>query len=98
MDEKFISHLSRPNFVPLAGKLVPREAFANPPQVAPAALAYFASLDNAGLQPMLPFKTQLPTARARNTGVGLFDKVHGQMGVSQPNGIELHPILKIAWL
>jgi hypothetical protein len=30
--------------------------------------------------------------------VGFFDKVHGQMGVSQSNGIELHPVLKIEWL
>jgi hypothetical protein len=44
------------------------------------------------------FKTQVPPTRARITGVGLFDKVHGQMGVSQSNGIELHPVLKIEWL
>jgi hypothetical protein len=31
------------------------------------------------------------------TGVGFFDRVHGQMGVSQSNGIELHPILKVEW-
>lgn len=28
------------------------------------------------------------------TGVGFFDKIHGQMGVA-PNGIELHPVLSI---
>ena len=98
VDEKFVSHLSPAYFIPLAGKLVPRGAFMNPPQSAPGALTSFASLANAGLQPMLPFKTQLPATRARITGVGFFDKVHGQMGVSQANGIELHPILKIEWL
>jgi len=46
----------------------------------------------------LLFKTQVPATRARVTGVGFFDKVHGQMGVSQSNGIELHPILLIEWL
>jgi hypothetical protein len=44
------------------------------------------------------FKTQVTPTRARITGVGFFDKVHGQMGVSQLNGIELHPVLKIEWL
>lgn len=98
VDEKFVRHLSPADFVPLAGKLVPREAVTDPSQAAPGVLASFASLANSGLQPMLPFKTQLPATRARITGVGFFDKVHGQMGVSQANGIELHPILKIEWL
>lgn len=31
-------------------------------------------------------------ARVRLTGVGFFDKIHGQTGVA-PNGIELHPVL-----
>ena len=44
------------------------------------------------------FKTQVPVTPVRITGVGFFDSVHGQMGVSQSNGIELHPVLKIEWL
>jgi len=44
------------------------------------------------------FKTQVSPTRARLTGVGFFDKVHGQTGVSQFNGIELHPVLKIEFL
>jgi hypothetical protein len=28
------------------------------------------------------------------TGVGFFDRIHGQTGVA-PNGIELHPVLDI---
>jgi hypothetical protein len=34
---------------------------------------------------------------ARITGVGFFDLVHGQTGVA-PNGIELHPILRLEFL
>jgi hypothetical protein len=34
--------------------------------------------------------------RARVWGVGFFDFVHGQRGVA-PNGIELHPVLKIEY-
>jgi len=30
------------------------------------------------------------------TGVGFFDRIHGQTGVAQ-NGIELHPVLSIAF-
>jgi hypothetical protein len=30
------------------------------------------------------------------TGVGFFDKLHGQTGVA-PNGIELHPVLKVSF-
>jgi hypothetical protein len=34
---------------------------------------------------------------AQITGVGFFDFLHGQSGVA-PNGIELHPVLKVAFL
>jgi hypothetical protein len=44
------------------------------------------------------FKTAIPSTRARITGVGFFDQVHGQTGVSKLNGIELHPILKVEFL
>jgi len=99
VDQKFVSHLSPAEFVPMAGKLVPRESIVNPSPAAPAGVIQsFTALTDAGLQTMLPFKTQLPATRARVTGVGFFDKVHGQMGVSQSNGIEIHPILKIEWL
>jgi hypothetical protein len=33
--------------------------------------------------------------RVSITGVGFFDKIHGQKGVA-PNGIELHPVLGVA--
>jgi hypothetical protein len=36
--------------------------------------------------------------RARITGVGFFDTVHGQLGVAKTNGIELHPVIKIEYL
>ena len=44
------------------------------------------------------FKTKVKPTDARITGVGFFDRVHGQTGVALSNGIELHPILKIEWL
>jgi hypothetical protein len=36
--------------------------------------------------------------RAKITGVGFFDRVHGQTGVASSNGIELHPVLGIEWV
>jgi len=40
---------------------------------------------------------KLMNERVRNTGVGFFNSVHGQWGVS-PNGLELAPVLSIEWL
>ena len=46
---------------------------------------------------MPAFKTRVPPTAARVTGIGFFDRFHGQTGVA-PNMFELHPILKIEWL
>ncbi len=95
VDNKLLSHVPTADFVPMGGKLVPRQAMTVPPD-APFALPQSLT---GGMPPELPaFKTRITPTRARITGVGFFDKVHGQMGVSQFNGIELHPILKIEWL
>ncbi len=42
-----------------------------------------------------PFKTKVPATKVIVTGVGFFDRIHGQMGVAPLNGVELHPILSI---
>ncbi len=98
VDHRFVKNLSPAAFVPMGKMLVPCAALTVQPQVAPPLPASFlAPQEGMGFQIPL-FKTQLPPTRARITGVGFFDKVHGQMGVAQSNGIELHPILKIEWL
>ena len=38
---------------------------------------------------------QKASVRARITGIGFFDRVHGQIGVAGQNGIELHPVIDI---
>jgi hypothetical protein len=102
VDDKFVSKLSPANFVPLDGYLVPRSAHSEAPQAMSEAmpqlpLSFVTPAE--GKESSVPaFKTQVPPTRARITGVGFFDKVHGQMGVSQSNGIELHPVLKIEFL
>jgi len=44
-----------------------------------------------------PHFTDALSRRVRITGIGFFNKVHGQSGVA-PNGIELTPVLSIQWL
>jgi hypothetical protein len=95
VDDKLVSKLSPAAFAPLDGKLVPRESMMGPAETPPLSVDSFTT-PAQGTGPA--FKTRIPPTRARITGVGFFDKVHGQMGVSQSNGIELHPILKIEWL
>jgi hypothetical protein len=98
VDDKFVKHLSPEAFAPMGKMLVPCGALTVQPMAAPPLPASFCTpQEGAGIQIPL-FKTQLPATRARITGVGFFDKVHGQTGVSQSNGIELHPVLKIEWL
>jgi hypothetical protein len=88
IDDRLRSAVPLAEFAPLDGMLVPRAAL-------------FVQPDTEGY--VFPeetplFKTRIQPVRARITGVGFFDRVHGQMGVSQSNGIEIHPILKVEWL
>jgi hypothetical protein len=98
VDDKLVSPLNPAAFVPLEGKLVPRAALSVEPQSMPPPTASLRTPEEGDPAAQQAFKTQVPPTRARITGVGFFDKVHGQMGVSQSNGIELHPVLKIEWL
>jgi hypothetical protein len=96
VDDKLVSPLSPASFAPMGNKLVPRESMMEQPQALPPAAESFTTPAQGAAAPA--FKTRVPPTPARITGVGFFDKVHGQMGVSQSNGIELHPILQIEWL
>ena len=104
IDDKFVSKMSPADFAPNAdGVLIPRASFGGSEIIAPQLqqmkpLASFVT-PPLGKEETVPlFKTKVTPTMARITGVGFFDKVHGQMGVSQFNGIELHPVLKIEWL
>jgi hypothetical protein len=99
IDDKLVSPLAPQNFVQLDGMLVPRDSLpmsvlplAMPP---PSHILSFRTPAEGDAKDMPTFKTKVKPTAARITGVGFFDKVHGQMGVSQLAGIELHPILKI---
>lgn len=105
VDDKLVSKLSPHDFIALGTTLVPRDAVT--PEIhalvrdairsvpLPPSFAFTREDLDTGTP---TFKTQVKPTDARVTGVGFFDRVHGQMGVSQSNGIELHPILKIEWL
>jgi hypothetical protein len=96
VDSKILKTLPHADFVPLNGKWVPPEAVSSPPAAGIEPPASFTTPEAGAAGPA--FKTKITPTRARITGVGFFDAVHGQMGVSQSNGIELHPILKIEWI
>jgi hypothetical protein len=101
VDDKIISTLSPHDFVQLDDMLVPRQALSEP-AVQPLAMemppASFRTPESDDAPEMPTFQAQVKPTRARITGVGFFDRVHDQTGVSPLNGIELHPILKIEWL
>jgi hypothetical protein len=101
VDDKLLHNVSPRDFVlSSSGMLVPRESLSYAPS---AVMANFKLPESFKTPPegqeltMMTFKTKVPPTTATIIGVGFFDKVHGQMGVSQANGIELHPILKIVF-
>jgi hypothetical protein len=98
LDDKFVKHLSPADFVPMGKRVVPQGSFTYQAKAIPPMPESFVTPKAVSGIQMPLFQTQVTPTRARITGVGFFDKVHGQTGVSQSNGIELHPILKIEWL
>lgn len=110
IDDKLVKKLQASSFVQ-AGKIaMPATAFLHlqpaagagapgAPGVLPAAAGPPVTdlLPDAAVAPPT-FKTSIQNKRATFTGVGFFDRVHGQDGVSLANGIELHPILKVEWV
>jgi hypothetical protein len=98
VDDKLVSKLSPADFAPLDGVLVPRKSLSVQPEAMPSLPTSFRTPKEGEQRAMPAFQTKVPPTPARITGVGFFDKVHGQMGVALLNGIELHPVLKIEWL
>jgi hypothetical protein len=101
VDDKLVHPLNPQDFVPMGNMLVPRSAA--PPELQHVMASFklppsFVTPPEGQEATMPAFKTKVNPTPARITGVGFFDKVHGQMGVSQLQGIELHPVLKIEWL
>lgn len=102
IDDKLVHKLTPANFVQHEGTLVPRESLPPSDQIlalsAPAHILSFSTQADGDDVAVATFKTKVKPTAVRLTGVGFFDKVHGQMGVSQLNGIELHSVLKVEFL
>ena len=102
VDDKLISPLSPHDFVlePGGTMLVPRNALSGD---YPAPMANFRMPESfvtpqEGKESQMPaFKTSVKPTPARVTGIGFFDRWHGQTGVA-PNVFELHTVLKIEWM
>ena len=98
MASKFVSQLPLANFISIGGMLMPRESSTVQPAQEDNLSTSIAALQEGQLVGIPAFQAAVPPTRAKITGVGFFDKVHGQSGVALLNGIELHPILNIEWL
>lgn len=101
VDERLLPMLNLASFIPMGSTLVPQEALSLElrsliPRIPGIQTSHSATDGNDAGQ--VTFKAAISPRAARITGVGFFDRVHDQTGVSQSNGIELHPILKIEWL
>jgi hypothetical protein len=103
VDDKLVHTLSPRDFVlpPGGTMLVPRNALSGDlpvPAMADVRLPESFRTPPEGQESQVPaFMTSVPSTPARVTGIGFFDRMHGQTGAA-PNVIELHTILKIEWL
>jgi hypothetical protein len=97
IDDKFVRHLSPAAFALTNGKYVPHGALTfQPRETADPALSFLTPEEGSGaIQPL--FATRINPTQARITGVGFFDRAHGQTGAA-PNVIELHPVLRVEWV
>jgi hypothetical protein len=107
VDQKILKKVAAQGFVPRDRYLVPPgsslETSARGKPIKAAALALRAKPSHttgaaaAATPEVYALKTAIEPVSVRITGVGFFDKVHGQMGVAA-NGIELHPVLALEFL
>jgi hypothetical protein len=103
VDDKLVHNLNPRDFVlpPGGTSLVPRNSLSGDlplPTMAEFKMPESFRTPAEGQEAQMPaFKTAVPATPARITGVGFFDRMHGQTGVA-PNVIELHPVLKIEWM
>jgi len=97
VDDKLVRHLAPAAFGVVNGKYRPHGSttFA-PSEAAAPGLSFTTPPEGSGLtQPL--FQTAITPTSARITGIGFFDREHGQLGAA-PNVIELHTVLKVEWL
>ena len=91
VQKKFMNVMTAAPFVPMGKYQVPAASYVKVPAKAkPTSL-----MPSAGAPASPPaFKSAVKATKVRITGVGFFDRLHGQTG-GAPNGIELHPVLGV---
>jgi hypothetical protein len=98
IDQKLVKNLSPQAFSLVNGKYMPHgsvTATVVATETASPLMRFDTPPEGSGLvQPL--FATRINATGARITGVGFFDRAHGQTGAA-PNVIELHPVLKVEW-
>jgi hypothetical protein len=93
--EQFGPSFAAATFQPLDNKLLMPATPIAAPVSGPAAPLAAPPVDIESFEALQPFEAKVPQTPVTVTGVGLFDRVHGQTGVALKNGIELHPVLAI---
>jgi hypothetical protein len=96
--ERFGPSFAAVSFRPLDAKFLMPAAPLGPPAAPPAAPGGLITVPPGTIEAfeqLQPFEAKVPRTPVTVTGVGFFDRVHGQTGVALKNGIELHPILAI---
>lgn len=91
LDKKFSKNMQAADFFPMGKSMVPAKAFSIAPP--PTQARRFAPVAQDAA-PAVAFKIKVTPTKVRITGVGFFDRTHGQTG-GAPNGIELHPVLSL---
>jgi hypothetical protein len=97
VDDRLVKHLSPAAFALMNNRYLPRGAMMFPPRTTAAPGLSFVTPPEGSPTPQPLFSVAVTPTRARITGVGFFDRDHGQTGAA-PNVIELHPVLKVEWL
>jgi len=98
-DAKILSKVPAMQFAPMGKYMVPLAAFSAPVAAGKRTRLPRGRKTGPGgkAPPGTTFKAAITPIAVRITGVGFFDRLHGQMGVA-PNGIELHPVLDLELL
>lgn len=95
VDKELGPHVKAAQFVQAGKTHLPVEAFPHPEAVQAKSLMLATPAEAGPAQ--ATFEVKIPHRKVTVTGVGFFDRVHGQAGVCLFNGIELHPILDIVF-
>jgi hypothetical protein len=94
VEQKIFNKLLDTPLAPLGKYMVPASSFATAPAVTTTIRTARQNAGPSAAFVPFPVKASITPVKAHVTGVGFFDRKHGQLGVA-PNAIEIHPVLDI---